>query len=205
MLAHYRKWPRTTPSRVAAQVLGSRPKDVPHYSCKVNLLSRHRRSSAANLTFLIVAGSAFGYIEAAVVYYLRALMNFHRNYSLIHYKTLLNLGFIEFVTTKHSLMVDNRITDVEKAREVATIVVLIAIAYVAGSDWRQRLGAFLVSFASWDIMYYVFLKILDNWPSSFFTKDVFFLIPVTWIGPVITPLVFAVVTAALGSRLYLRR
>lgn len=193
------------PSDVAALVPDSRPKDVRHYSCKVNLLSRHRRPSVTNLAFLIVAGSAFGYIEAAVVYYLRGLMNFHRNYSLIHYKTLLNLGFIAFVTTRHSLLVNNRINDVEKVREVATIVVLIAIAYIAGSDWRQRLGAFLVSFACWDIMYYVFLKILDNWPNSLFTKDVFFLIPVTWIGPVITPLVCAIVILALGSRLYLRR
>jgi hypothetical protein len=166
---------------------------------------QQRRRDLTNLTVLIVAGSAFGYVEAAVVYYLRALMNFHRNYPLVHYKVLLNLGFITFVTTKQSLLPNNHINDVEKVREIATIIVLLAIAYIAGHNWRQRLGAFLISFASWDIMYYVFLKILDNWPSSFLTKDVFFLIPVTWIGPVITPLICATVILIVGCRLYLRR
>jgi hypothetical protein len=166
---------------------------------------QQRRHGPTNLTFLVVAGSAFGYVEAAVVYYLRALMNFHRNYPLVHYKVLLNLGFITFVTTKQSLLQNNRINDVEKVREIATIVVLLSIAYLAGQNWRQRLGAFLISFASWDIMYYVFLKILDNWPRSLLTKDVFFLIPVTWIGPVITPLVCAAVIMVVGCRLYLRR
>jgi hypothetical protein len=170
----------------------------------VNLPWRHHRHDIANLTFLILAGSAFGYVEAAVVYYLRALMNFHRNYSLTHYKVLLNLGFITFVTTKQTLLPNNHITDVEKARELATILLLVSIAYIAGNNWRQRLGAFLVSFACWDIMYYVFLKILDNWPSSFMTKDVYFLLPVTWIGPVITPLVIATAMLLGGARLYLR-
>jgi hypothetical protein len=166
---------------------------------------QQRRRDLTNLTVLIVAGSAFGYVEAAVVYYLRALMNFHRNYPLVHYKVLLNLGFITFATTKQSLLPNNRINDVEKVREIATIIVLLAIAYIAGHNSRQRLGAFLISFASWDIMYYVFLKILDNWPSSFLTKDVFFLLPVTWIGPVITPLICATVILIVGCRLYLRR
>jgi hypothetical protein len=158
MLAHYRQWQKTTPNGFTAQSLVSRRKDGANYACQVNLLSRQRRPSITNLTCVIVFGSALGYIEAAVVDYLRALMNFHRDYSLIRYKTLLNLGFIAFVTTKHSLWVNNRVNDVEKAREVATIVMSITVAYIADSDWRQRLGAVLVSFACWDITYYVFFK-----------------------------------------------
>jgi hypothetical protein len=163
-----------------------------------------RRHAYVRLAFVMVAGCAFGYIEAAVVYYLRALMKFHTNYTLTHYKVILNLWIITFVTTRHTLLVGNRITDVEKFREVATIVVLLSLAYVAGSNWRQRLGAFLVSFACWDLMYYAFLKILDNWPSSLLTKDVYFLIPVTWIGPVLTPLIAALIILVLGARLYVR-
>jgi hypothetical protein len=152
----------------------------------------------------MVAGGAFGFVEAAVVFYLRALMNFHENYSLTHYKTWLNLGFITFTSPQQSLLISDRITNVEKFREAATIVVLIAVAYLAGRNTRQRIGAFLVSFASWDIMYYVFLKIIAHWPSSFMTKDVFFLLPVTWIGPVITPLVIATIMLVFGSRLFLK-
>jgi hypothetical protein len=61
-----------------------------------------------------------------------------------------------------------------------------------------------VSFACWDIAYYAFLKVLDNWPSSLFTRDVYFLIPVTWIGPVITPLIISTLMLVGGSWIYLR-
>jgi hypothetical protein len=170
----------------------------------VSPLSRQRRGDVINLSFVVLTGVAFGFVEAAVVYYLRALMNFHKNYPLIHYKVLLNLGFITFISPKKSLLISSHVTHVEEAREISTIVLLIAVAYLAGKNPRQRLAAFLVSFASWDIAYYIFLKIIDNWPSSLLTKDVFFLIPVTWIGPVLTPLVIFTVLLVFGARLYLR-
>jgi hypothetical protein len=157
-----------------------------------------------NLSFVALAGAAFGYVEAAVVYYLRNLMNYHKDYPLTHYKVLLNLGFITFISPRRSLLISSHITHVEEVREFSTIVLLIAVAYLAGKNPRQRLAAFLVSFACWDIMYYVFLKVIDNWPSSFMTKDVFFLIPVTWIGPVVTPLVISTAMLLFGARLYVR-
>lgn len=169
----------------------------------MSLPPRHRRHDLTSLWFLIGFGVAFGYVEAAVVYYLRALMRFHRGYHIAHYKVLLNLDFITFITTKHSLLT-HRVGDVEVARETATIVILACVAYLAGRDLRQRLAAFLITFACWDIMYYVFLRVLDHWPSSLLTKDVFFLIPVTWIGPVLTPLIISTAMLALGVRLYLR-
>jgi hypothetical protein len=45
--------------------------------------------------------------------------------------------------------------------------------------------------------------VIDDWPRSFFTRDVFFLIPVTWIGPVITPIIICVVMLAVGIKLFL--
>ena len=80
---------------------------------------------------------------------------------------------------------------------------LVAVAFVVGHSTKQRVGAFLVGFACWDIFYYVFLKVLTGWPSSFGTTDVYFLIPVTWIGSVITPLVISAAMLAVGSRMYL--
>jgi hypothetical protein len=41
----------------------------------------------------------------------------------------------------------------------------------------------------WDIFYYVWLKIFINWPMSIFEWDILFLIPVTWLGPVLAPVV----------------
>jgi hypothetical protein len=164
--------------------------------------NRGRKHSLINLGFLVVFGTAFGFVEAAVVYYLRALINFHKNFDLIHYKVLLNLGFITFISPSHSILLNNKVTAVEITREFATIVLLISVAYIAGIDLRHRAGAFLISFACWDITYYLFLKILDNWPSSLMTRDVYFLIPVTWIGPVITPLAICTVMLAIGIKLY---
>jgi hypothetical protein len=161
------------------------------------------RNSPNKLIFLILFGAAFGYVEAAVVYYLRDLMNFHSNYVISNYKVLLNLGFITFVSPTHSVLINNRITTIEVARETATIVMLVAVAYIAGNNRRQRIGAFLVSFACWDIMYYAFLKVLDNWPRDLMTKDIYFLIPVTWVGPVITPIVISAIMLAVGIKLYL--
>jgi hypothetical protein len=145
---------------------------------------------------------AFGFVEAAVVYYLRALANFHQNYAFSPYKVYLNLGFITFVSPIHSLIVDHRISVVEVTREGATIVMLASVAYVSAKSWKARAGAFLVTFGCWDLAYYLFLRIEDNWPRSLFTKDVFFLIPVTWIGPVITPIVLSIVILVVGSKLY---
>lgn len=162
-----------------------------------------RQENLKKLLALILFGTAFGYVEAAVVYYLRNLMHFHTNYAITNYHTLLSLGFITFISPIHSLIISNRISNIEVAREAVTIVMLVSVSYLAGQNRRQRLGAFLVSFACWDIMYYVFLRILDNWPRGLFTKDIYFLIPVTWIGPVITPLVISTCLLLWGVWLYM--
>jgi hypothetical protein len=165
--------------------------------------TRRYSRTRANLASLVSFGVAFGFVEAAVVYYLRLLTN-RFEATPAHYKVLLNLGFITFVRLTHSPLFNDRVTTVEVTREAATIIMLASVAYVAATAWRQRLGAFLVSFACWDIAYYLFLKIVDHWPASLMTKDVFFLIPVAWIGPVITPLIISTAMLLGGSWLYLK-
>ncbi len=164
--------------------------------------ARDSPNPRANLASLVVFGVAFGFVEAAVVYYLRRLIHFHQTYPLSHYKVLLNLGFITFVSPAHTVLVDRRVADVEVVREAATLVMLVCVAYLAGRHWRTRFGAFLVAFSCWDLAYYLFLRVVDDWPKSLFTKDVYFLIPVTWIGPVLTPIVISLVLLALGVWLY---
>ena len=58
----------------------------------------------------------------------------------------------------------------------------------------------MIIFAVWDIFYYVWLKVLLDWPASIMDWDILFLIPVTWASPVLYPvlisatlIVFAVV------------
>ncbi len=160
-------------------------------------------SRRRELFFLILFGAAFGFVEAAVVFYLRNLIHFRQNYSISHYKVFLNLGFITFVSPSHSLLLNHRVSDVEVARETCTIIMLVCVSFLAARRTRQRVGAFLIGFATWDLSYYLFLRIIDDWPRSLFTRDVFFLIPVTWIGPVITPLVICLVMLAVGIKLFL--
>ena len=170
-------------------------------------MSRHlsvARSRRHQWAYLMVFGIAFGYVEAAVVYYLRQLISYRFNNSLDHYHVLFSLGFITFVRPAHQLLVSTRIADAEVARETATMVMLAAVALLAARRPLARLGAFMVGFSTWDLTYYLWLHVLVHWPQSLFTKDVFFLIPVTWIGPVLTPVIISSVLLVVGSWLFLR-
>lgn len=118
---------------------------------------------------LFIFSAAMALLESAVVVYLRAL----------YYPE----GF-----TVALKLIDNKILFTELLREAATIVMLAAIAIITGRNFIQRFSFFLFCFAVWDIFYYIWLKVLLDWPESFFTWDILFLIPVTWLGPVLAPI-----------------
>jgi len=76
---------------------------------------------------------------------------------------------------------------VEVGREAATLVLISTGAWLFGKGIAQRCAYFLTIFATWDIFYYVWLKLLIDWPSSIMEWDVLFLIPTVWAGPVLAP------------------
>lgn len=158
----------------------------------------------ANLAAVVVFGVAFGYVEAAVVFYLRRLLGYHTDYSVVGKHVYLNLGFIAFVTPDRPVLGSDAVMRAETAREAATIVMLAAIGYLAARSFGRRLAAFLVAFAAWDLTYYLWLRVLTGWPARLTNLDVYFLIPVTWVGPVITPLVISTLMLVGGSWWYLR-
>jgi len=86
----------------------------------------------------------------------------------------------------------------ELFRELATMIMLLCIGFIAARQAAARFAWFLFSFAVWDIFYYVFLKIFLGWPESLLTWDVLFLIPTTWVGPVVGPVVNALTMIALA-------
>lgn len=113
---------------------------------------------------------AFAFIESAVVVYLRE----------IYYPE----GFsfpLKLMPLKIFL--------VEIGRELATLIVLFIAGYFSGKKISEKIAYFLYSFALWDIFYYFWLKVFLNWPESFLTWDILFLIPVPWSGPVIAPII----------------
>jgi hypothetical protein len=122
---------------------------------------------------LAVFGIAMGFLEGIVVVYVRQVYYPH--------------GF-DFPLT----LLSPEMLSVEWLREFATIVMLAAIGWLAGKNLLQRLSYFLFTFAVWDIFYYAALKLLLDWPSSWLTWDILFLIPVAWIGPVLAPVICSV-------------
>jgi hypothetical protein len=131
------------------------------------------------IIWVTIFGIAMAFVEAAVVVYLRAIY------------------YPEGFTFPLKAFTDFKIL-VEVLREVATIFMLTAVAYLAGKSLRERFACFMVSFGIWDIFYYVWLKVLLDWPSSLFEWDVLFLIPLPWIAPVIAPASIAVLMLVFG-------
>jgi hypothetical protein len=82
---------------------------------------------------------------------------------------------------------------IEITREFSTLLMLFSVAWISGRNFLQQLSVFLFLFGIWDIFYYVALKIFLDWPGSFLTWDLLFLIPITWLGPVLAPVICSVV------------
>jgi hypothetical protein len=92
-----------------------------------------------------------------------------------------------------------RMGPVELVREAATMVMLLTIGMLAGSNWRARLGYSAIAFGVWDIFYYVFLKAICGWPHSLMDWDVLFLLSLPWWGPVWAPMAIALLMILWGT------
>jgi hypothetical protein len=97
------------------------------------------------------------------------------------------------------LPIVSRLGVAELIRELATLIMLFAAGWLAGNTKRTRLGYSLIAFGVWDIFYYVFLKIIVDWPRSIFDWDILFLLPLPWWGPVIAPVTIAAMMIIFGT------
>ncbi len=136
------------------------------------------KTTIKRFCIVVIFGIAFGYIEAAVVVYLREI--FYTN------------GFTFPLTVFGIDQLSKRLLLTEIGREAATIALIFTGAWLFGRNHRQRFAYFLAIFALWDIFYYVWLKILLNWPASIMDWDVLFLIPVTWASAVLYPVLISI-------------
>ena len=127
---------------------------------------------------VVIFGIAFAYIEAAVVVYLREI--FHPD------------GFTFPLKTFGLTPLWKRLLLTEVAREAATMVIIVTGALLSGENLQQLFAYILTIFAVWDIFYYVWLKVLLNWPASVMDWDILFLMPVTWASPVLAPLLISI-------------
>lgn len=129
---------------------------------------------------LFLFALAMGMLESAVVVYLRELY-YPEGFAF----PMQSIGNPVIVLT-------------ELLREAATLLMLVGIGYFFGHNFITRFAGFLYSFAVWDIFYYVFLKLLLNWPESLLTWDVLFLLPMVWTGPVYAPVLVSLVMIAFA-------
>ncbi|MEE4198271.1 MAG: hypothetical protein V2I54_11555 [Bacteroidales bacterium] len=97
---------------------------------------------------------------------------------------------------------DHHIALTELVRELASLLMLLSVAILAGRNLSQRFGWFLYTFAVWDIVYYIHLWLFLGWPESLLTWDILFLLPVAWTGPVITPVIISALMITLSLIIY---
>jgi hypothetical protein len=135
--------------------------------------------------WLTIFSIAMAYLESAVVVYLR---------------TIMYPGGFDFPLEP----MQPGIAVTEIFREAATLIMLLGAGYLGGRYFTQRFAWFIYCFAVWDIFYYVFLKILLDWPASLMTWDILFLIPTTWTGPVISPVIVSLTMILLALVIIIR-
>ena len=84
----------------------------------------------------------------------------------------------------------------ETWREVGTLVMLAAVGWLAGHQATDRPAYGAFAFGLWDIAYYAWLKVLLGWPETLLDWDILFLLPLRWWGPVLAPVLIALLICA---------
>lgn len=147
------------------------------------LMEKSKRFDFRTLTLTVAAYAfAMAYLESAVVVYLQRALSI----------TPLTLFPLRDQTTLGGL------GSIEVGREVATIVMLATVGWMAGRTSLERLAWTSVAFGIWDIGYYFWLWVFIGWPTSLGTIDLLFLLPVPWVAPVIAPILVSIALIAFG-------
>jgi hypothetical protein len=130
---------------------------------------------------VVIYAGAMAWVESAVVFYLRSMIDRIDPYQ------------------PDPLPVVGGFASVELLREFATLVMLFAVGFLAGRTQRARIGYVAIAFGVWDIFYYVFLKMMCGWPHSLLDWDVLFLLPLPWWGPVLAPVLISLLMILWGT------
>ena len=130
---------------------------------------------------VILFAVAMAWVEAASVYYIRVVVD-----RIVPYQ-------------QNPLPVGGVLGAVELVREASTLIMLLTVGILAGRAWHERLGYSALAFGVWDILYYVFLRVMSGWPTSLLDWDVLFLLPLPWWGPVLAPVSIALLMVVWGT------
>src|ERR1051325_3880829 len=142
---------------------------------------KHPKSEWGHWFIVVLFAMAMAWVESAVVFYLRTHID-----RIVPYQP-------------NPLPIIGGLGPVEVAREFATMIMLFSVGALAGKNWRARFGYMFIAFGIWDIFYYVFLKVMCDWPRSLFDWDILFLIPLPWWGPVLAPILISRLMISWGT------
>jgi len=137
------------------------------------------RTTTERWTYATLFFMAMAFLESAVVVYLRAL----------YYPD----GFHFPLRPMTGVVVTTEIW-----REVATMIMLWTVGAVMVRTALERFAWFCYGFGVWDLFYYIWLKVLLDWPATWSEPDLLFLLPVPWVGPVWAPCVVSLGLIALA-------
>jgi hypothetical protein len=138
-------------------------------------------SERTRWAIVVAFAIAMAWVEAASVFYIRALVDRIEPYQ------------------PHPLPMNEALGYVELWREAATLVMFGTLGVLAGRTWRRRAGYAAIAFGAWDIFYYVFLRLISGWPRTLLDWDILFLLPLPWWGPVLAPVSIALVMILWGT------
>lgn len=157
-------------------------------------------SMKARVCALLLFAIAFGYLEAAVVVYLRSIYQPIRSslHPEIGADSLFPMITLEDLRERGGDL--ERQLYIELGREAATLVMLMTVAWGACRSRRECFAMFAFLFGVWDIFYYVFLHAVIGWPATVTEWDILFLLPTVWAGPVLTPVLVSV--ALIGASVW---
>src|SRR5262245_2068680 len=140
-----------------------------------------RRRERARWMLVVAFAAGMAWVEAACVYYLRVMVERVEPYQ------------------PDPLPMRGILGEVELVREGATLLMLAMTGMLAGRTWRARLSYAAIAFGFWDILYYVFLRIISVLPTPLFDCDILFLWPLPWWGPVLAPVCIASLMIVWGT------
>ncbi len=146
----------------------------------------NQRSGTQLLPWVTAFAVAMAFLESSVVVYLRA----------IYYPSGFDFPMVPIAP---------RIALTELVREFSTLVMLMAPGALVSKRTLDRFAWFCYCFAVWDVFYYVFLKLILDWPTNLFTWDILFLLPVVWVGPILAPCMVSVGLIILSVLILWRR
>ncbi len=150
-------------------------------------ISSNTKDASMGWILVVIFALAFAWVESAVVVYLRK----------IYFDGVFKFPLL--VVWEEGKHIVDPLIRIEFGREIATVVILVAVGWLAGKNKLQKFCYFMIAFGIWDIFYYFWLYIMVGWPESLMTWDLLFYVPLPWVGPVITPVLIAMALVGAGS------